>query len=81
MISLADQACIDITFDDELGQLASGDDINNVIDLATYRVRQIEATTGIFRLLPNGECSMGMDILRQVPKDTLCWLSRGDACR
>ena len=73
LINLADQAGIDITVDDELGQLGSDDDIDNVIDLAAYRIRQVEATTGIFRLLPNGECSMGMDILRQVPGSTLCW--------
>jgi len=45
-----------------------------VVDINELRIRRLVRPSGVFRLLPTGQCSMGAEILQQVKPDTPCWV-------
>jgi pyruvate-formate lyase-activating enzyme len=62
----AAQCGVSLVLDDELGMLADG-------DYADLVVRQFQRPDGLLRLVPNGACSVGKDILRRVGTETAVW--------
>jgi hypothetical protein len=70
----ADKAGIELILDDELGDLTSGDSSYN-----EFFVRRFDRPDGLLRLGPNGACSVGADILREVDADTPRWNPRAQS--
>ena len=64
---------IDFVVDDEFGRLADNDLERNVVDLKSLRFRRLAQPAGTFRLLPTGQCSMGLDIMLSVKAETPRW--------
>ena len=60
--------------DDEFGTLSEEDIDRDVIDINALRIRRFVRPSGTFRLLPTGQCSMGLDILKEVKPDTPRWV-------
>ncbi|MEM8951696.1 MAG: hypothetical protein AAGC99_20465 [Pseudomonadota bacterium] len=69
----AERFDIDFVVDDEFGRLADDDLERDVIDLEKLRFRRLANPAGTFRLLPTGQCSMGLDIMLSVKANTPCW--------
>ena len=44
-----------------------------MVDINALRIRRLARPSGTFRLLPTGQCSMGLDILKEVKPDTPRW--------
>ncbi len=65
---------IDFVVDDEFGTLSEEDIDRDVIDINALRIRRFVRPSGTFRLLPTGQCSMGLDILKEVSADMLRWV-------
>ena len=64
---------VDFVVDDEFGTLSDEDAERDVVDINALRIRRLAQPSGTFRLLPTGQCSMGMDILKEVKPDTPRW--------
>lgn len=69
----AERHGVDFVVDDEFGTLADKDAERYVVDINALRFRRLAKPSGTFRLLPTGQCSMGLDILREVQPDTPRW--------
>ena len=69
----AESRGINFVVDDEFGTLSEGDLGRDVIDIEALRIRRLAQPGGTFRLLPTGQCSMGMDILKEVGPHTPVW--------
>ena len=69
----AERCGIDFVVDDEFGRLADADLERDVVDLEKLRFRRLANPAGTFRLLPTGQCSMGLDIMLSVKATTPCW--------
>ncbi len=71
----ADKHGIDFVVDDEFGSLNEDAAQQDVVDINELRIRRLVRPSGVFRLLPTGQCSMGAEILQQVKPDTPRWVS------
>ncbi|MEZ5932859.1 MAG: radical SAM protein [Alphaproteobacteria bacterium] len=69
----AERHGIDFVVDDEFGTLSDEDAERDVVDINALRIRRLAQPSGTFRLLPTGQCSMGLDILKEVKPDTPRW--------
>jgi MoaA/NifB/PqqE/SkfB family radical SAM enzyme len=69
----AERHGIDFVVDDEFGTLSDEDAERDVVDINALRIRRLAQPGGIIRLLPNGQCSKGPDILKEVRLDSPCW--------
>jgi len=70
----ADAYDIDFSVDDEFGTLTEADVNLDVVDINALRIRRLVMPGGIFRLMPDGRCSMGIDILKEVDDTAPIWL-------
>ncbi|MEM7213687.1 MAG: radical SAM protein [Pseudomonadota bacterium] len=70
----AEKHGVHFVVDDEFGTLSEEDIDRDVIDINALRIRRFVRPSGTFRLLPTGQCSMGLDILREVKSDTPRWI-------
>ncbi|MEM9627059.1 MAG: radical SAM protein [Pseudomonadota bacterium] len=70
---LAERHGIDFCVDDEFDTLRQDDLGDDVARIEALRVRRLERPSGVFRLLPDGRCSLGREILEQVGPDTPKW--------
>lgn len=68
---LANEFGIDLIVDDEFGDLV--DVLDDVASREAMRVRRLKRLYQVVRLSPNGTCSIGKDILRQVTTDLPTW--------
>ncbi|MDH3661493.1 MAG: radical SAM protein [Alphaproteobacteria bacterium] len=73
---IADRHGVDFTVDDEFDTLRYGDPREDISEVEALRVRRLERPSGVYRLLPNGQCSIGREILAQVRADTPRWNPR-----
>ncbi len=64
---------VDFVVDDEFGALSDEDVERDVVDINALRIRRLAQPSGTFRLLPTGQCSMGLEILKEVKPDTPRW--------
>ena len=69
----AERRGIEFVVDDEFGRLSDEDAELDVVDINALRIRRLARPSGTFRLLPTGQCSMGLDILKEVKPDTPRW--------
>lgn len=69
----AERQGIAFVVDDEFGMLANADAELDVVDINALRIRRLIKPAGTFRLLPTGQCSMGLDILKEVKPETPRW--------
>lgn len=70
----AEKQGVRFVVDDEFGTLSEEDIDCDVIDINALRIRRFVQPSGTFRLLPTGQCSMGLDILKEVNSDTPRWI-------
>lgn len=70
----AEQHGLHFVVDDEFGTLSEEDIDVDVIDINALRIRRLARPSGTFRMLPTGQCSMGIDILMEVKPDTPRWV-------
>ena len=61
---------IEFVADDEFGELTVCPDDRTAESL---RIRRLSRPDHIYRLAPNGQCSKGIDLLRELPKDAPRW--------
>ncbi|MEZ5935331.1 MAG: radical SAM protein [Alphaproteobacteria bacterium] len=66
----AEAAGIDFKVDDEFDGLASG---GSADDFEMNRIRRLQNPDGVYRLVPDGRCSKGADILKPLSDDTPRW--------
>ncbi len=59
--------------DDEFGTLSDADRTRDVVDINALRIRRLAHPAGVYRLLPNGQCSVGVQILQELPADAPAW--------
>ena len=69
----AERLGVNFVVDDEFGTLSEDDIDRDVIDINALRIRRFVRPSGTFRLLPTGQCSMGLDILKEVGPHTPVW--------
>ncbi len=69
----AERHGIHFVVDDEFGSLGENDVDRDSINVNALRVRRFVQPAGTFRLLPTGQCSMGLDILKEVRPETPRW--------
>lgn len=67
----ADVYGIDFVVDDEFSSLQV--EKVQAAQKSNLSIRRLQRPNGVFRLLPTGQCSMGVDILKQVNKSTPKW--------
>lgn len=70
---IADQHDIDFCADDEFDMLRYDDVDQDIVQIEALRIRTLERPSSVFRLLPNGQCSIGRAILEPVDSDTPRW--------
>jgi len=70
---------VDFVVDDEFGTLSRDDAERDIVDINALRIRRLAHPSGTFRLLPTGQCSMGIDILKEVGPQTPIWSPNEDA--
>lgn len=75
----AERRGIHFVVDDEFGTLSEDDLDRDVVDINALRIRRLAQPGGTFRLLPTGQCSMGLDILKEVGPHTPIWRSNENA--
>jgi MoaA/NifB/PqqE/SkfB family radical SAM enzyme len=61
---------IEFVADDEFGKLTVCPDDKTA---ASLRIRRLARPSHIYRLAPNGQCSKGSDLLRELPEDAPHW--------
>lgn len=66
---------IELSVDDNLGSLVgfNGND-QKLLFVEDFSIRSLKKPSSLIRLLPNGQCSMGYDILKQVSQNASRWL-------
>lgn len=72
---IADRHAIDFCVDDEFDTLNHGYPRRDgdVVQIKALRIRRLERPSGVFRLLPNGHCSKGREILERVASGAPRW--------
>jgi len=70
---IANQHGIGFCADDEFDTLQYEDANQGSTRIEALRVRRLERPSGVFRLLPNGQCSRGRAILERIDSDTPRW--------
>lgn len=70
---IADRHGIHFCADDEFDTLRHDDVEQGVVQIEDLRIRRLERPSGVFRLLPNGQCSTGREILERIDSDTPQW--------
>ena len=69
----ADKYGIEMTVDDEFGRLSEEDMNRDVVDINRLRIHRLQRPSGVFRLMPDGRCSIGTELLQEVAEDTPRW--------
>jgi MoaA/NifB/PqqE/SkfB family radical SAM enzyme len=69
----ADRAGVRLTVDDEFGHLDCDSASPFQLSSRGVHVRTLPPRVTLFRLTPGGQCSRGIDVLRQVTSGTPCW--------
>ncbi len=64
---------IEMTVDDEFGRLTEEDKNRDVVDINHLRIQRLNRPSGVFRLMPDGRCSIGIELLQEMPKDAPKW--------
>lgn len=72
--SEAERHDVELTVDDEFDRLGQSEDTNDVVDINYLRVHRLLRPSGVFRLLPNGQCSIGLEFLREMRNDAPKWI-------
>ena len=67
----AERCGIDFKVDDEFSGLADADGDEG--DFEKKRIRRLQNPEGVYRLVPDGRCSRGVDILKPLTADTPRW--------
>lgn len=70
----ADKHGIEMTVDDEFGRLSEDDMNRDVVDINRLRIHRLQRPSGVFRLMPDGRCSIGTELLQEVADDTPRWI-------
>ena len=70
----AEKHGIEMTVDDEFGRLSKKDMNRDVIDINRLRIHRLQRPSGVFRLMPDGRCSIGTELLQEVAEDTPRWI-------
>jgi len=70
----AEKRGVHFVVDDEFGALSEEDIDRDVVDINALRIRRLARPAGTYRLLPTGQCSVGVDILKEVRPDTPRWV-------
>ena len=70
---IADRHGLDFCVDDEFDTLRHGDVGQDIARIEKLRVRRLERPSGVYRLLPNGQCSKGREILEPIGPNTPRW--------
>ena len=65
---------IEMTVDDEFGRLSEEDMNRDVVDINRLRIHRLQRPSGVFRLMPDGRCSIGTELLQEVAEDTPRWV-------
>ncbi|MEM9628943.1 MAG: radical SAM protein [Pseudomonadota bacterium] len=69
----AEKYGIEMTVDDEFGRLSEEDMDRDVVDINRLRIHRLQRPSGVFRLMPDGRCSIGTELLQEVADDTPHW--------
>ena len=69
----AEKYGIEMTVDDEFGRLSEEDMNRDVVDINRLRIHRLQRPSGVFRLMPDGRCSIGTELLQEVAEDTPRW--------
>jgi MoaA/NifB/PqqE/SkfB family radical SAM enzyme len=69
----AGRAGIRLTIDDEFGLLGHDTACTLLPSLQALHVRRLPPNVELFRLTPGGQCSAGIDVLKQIASDTPRW--------
>lgn len=70
----AEKHGIEMTVDDEFGRLSEEDMNRDVVDINRLRIHRLQRPSGVFRLMPDGRCSIGTELLQEVTEDTPRWI-------
>ncbi len=70
----AEKHGIEMTVDDEFGRLSEEDMNRGVVDINRLRIHRLQRPSGVFRLMPDGRCSIGTELLQEVADDTPRWI-------
>lgn len=70
----AEKHGIEMTVDDEFGRLSEEDMNRDVVDINQLRIHRLQRPSGVFRLMPDGRCSIGTELLQEVTDDTPRWI-------
>ncbi len=70
----AEKHDIAMTVDDEFGRLSEEDMDRDVVDINRLRIHRLQRPQGVFRLMPDGRCSIGTELLQEVADDTPRWI-------
>ena len=69
----AERFSIDITVDDEFGRLSDEDRHRDIVDINRLRIQRLNQPSGVFRLMPDGCCSMGIELQQEMSNDAPLW--------
>ncbi len=69
----AERFSIDMTVDDEFGRLSDEDRHRDIVDINRLRIQRLNQPSGVFRLMPDGRCSMGIELLQEMSNDAPLW--------
>ncbi len=69
----AERCGINFVVDDEFGKLSDEEIHRSIVDINALRIRRLAKPAGTFRLLPTGQCSIGLDLLKEVGPHTPVW--------
>lgn len=69
----ADRFGIDMVTDDEFGRLSEEALSLKVAEIEALRIKRLSCPEGVYRLVPTGHCSKGIDILNSVHENTSIW--------
>ncbi len=70
----AEKHGIEMIVDDEFGRLSEEDMNRDVVDINRLRIHRLQRPSGVFRLMPDGRCSIGTELLQEVADDTPRWI-------
>jgi hypothetical protein len=75
----ADRHGIDMVVDDEFGRLSDDDRARELMEVEALRIKRLVQPEGVYRLVPTGHCSKGVDILKPIHEKTPVWDPKTDA--